>query len=48
MVLNAGRIVEFDEPSVLLSKETGFLRALVDESGDRENLQAMAERKARP
>jgi ABC-type multidrug transport system fused ATPase/permease subunit len=47
MVLDAGRIVEFDKPSILLSKETGFLRALVDESGEREVLLAMAEGKVR-
>ncbi|KAL0950660.1 hypothetical protein HGRIS_007446 [Hohenbuehelia grisea] len=43
MVLDAGRIVEFDSPKELLRKEGGMLRALVDESGDRDNLIAMAE-----
>jgi ABC-type multidrug transport system fused ATPase/permease subunit len=47
MVLDAGRVVEFDRPGVLLSKETGFLKALVDGSGEREVLRAMAEGKAR-
>ncbi|RPD70679.1 P-loop containing nucleoside triphosphate hydrolase protein [Lentinus tigrinus ALCF2SS1-7] len=42
MVLDAGRIVEFGEPSELLKNEQGMLRALVDESGDREKLYAMA------
>ncbi|KAI0028294.1 hypothetical protein K488DRAFT_80756 [Vararia minispora EC-137] len=46
MVLDAGRLVEFDRPSILLQKEGGYLRALVDESGDRETLYAMAEGKA--
>lgn len=46
MVLDAGRIVEFDRPSELLRNDVGMLRALVDESGDRENLVAMAEGKA--
>ena len=42
MVLDAGRLVEFDAPSVLLEKEDGYLKALVDESGDREALYSMA------
>lgn len=46
MVLDAGRIVEFDRPFELLSNKTGILRALVDESGDRDALLAMAEGKA--
>lgn len=46
MVLDAGRIVEFDSPLKLLENSQGVLRALVDESGDRENLFAMAEGKA--
>ncbi|KAJ6576978.1 P-loop containing nucleoside triphosphate hydrolase protein [Mycena vulgaris] len=43
MVLDAGRIVEFDAPKVLLKNPKGKLRALVDESGDKDNLYAMAE-----
>ncbi|KAI0640442.1 P-loop containing nucleoside triphosphate hydrolase protein [Trametes meyenii] len=43
MVLDAGRIVEFGKPSELLKNEKGFLRALVDESGDREKLYQMAD-----
>ncbi|OJT09188.1 ATP-binding cassette transporter abc4, partial [Trametes pubescens] len=42
MVLDAGRIVEFGRPGELLKNEKGMLRALVDESGDREKLYAMA------
>ncbi|KAM5539771.1 hypothetical protein V8D89_006584 [Ganoderma adspersum] len=42
MVLDAGRIVEFGSPSELLKNEKGFLRALVDESGDRDKLYTMA------
>ncbi|KAJ3556484.1 hypothetical protein NM688_g2007 [Phlebia brevispora] len=42
MVLDAGRLVEFDKPSELLKKENGMLRALVDESEDRDRLMAMA------
>ncbi|KAI0782168.1 hypothetical protein C8Q75DRAFT_896041 [Abortiporus biennis] len=42
MVLDSGRIVEFDKPSVLLQNEKGMLRALVDESEDKDKLYAMA------
>ena len=42
MVLDAGRLVEFDAPRVLLDKENGYLKALIDESADREVLYAMA------
>ncbi|KAJ7700269.1 hypothetical protein B0H16DRAFT_1642910 [Mycena metata] len=42
MVLDAGRIVEFDTPKELLKIKDGKLRALVDESGDRDTLFAMA------
>lgn len=41
MVLDAGRIAEFDHPSELLKNNQGLLRALVDESDDRDNLLAM-------
>jgi ABC-type multidrug transport system fused ATPase/permease subunit len=47
MVLDAGRVVEFDAPIELLKNENGLLRALVEESADKEELYAMAERKAR-
>ncbi|KAL0957018.1 hypothetical protein HGRIS_003119 [Hohenbuehelia grisea] len=43
MVLDAGRIVEFDSPKELLKDENSKFRALVDESGDRDALRAMAE-----
>ncbi|KAH8086659.1 hypothetical protein BXZ70DRAFT_1067810 [Cristinia sonorae] len=42
MVLDAGRIIEFDSPSELLKHENGLLRRLVDESGDKDKLYAMA------
>ncbi|KAI0306147.1 hypothetical protein B0F90DRAFT_1814940 [Multifurca ochricompacta] len=42
MVLDTGRIVEFDKPSELLKIENGRFRSLVDESGDRDLLYAMA------
>ncbi|KAH9041242.1 hypothetical protein EDB85DRAFT_1921690 [Lactarius pseudohatsudake] len=42
MVLDAGRIVEFDKPSELLKLENGRFRSLVDESGDRDLLYLMA------
>jgi len=40
MVLDAGRIVEFDAPSALL-KKGGAFKAMVDGSGDKEALYAM-------
>ncbi|KAI0741249.1 P-loop containing nucleoside triphosphate hydrolase protein [Daedaleopsis nitida] len=42
MVLDAGRIAEFGKPSELLKNDKGMLRALVDESGDKEKLYTMA------
>ena len=42
MVLDAGQLAEFDKPSELLKKEKGLLKALVDESGDKEHLYSMA------
>ncbi|KAJ7778321.1 hypothetical protein B0H16DRAFT_1711830 [Mycena metata] len=42
MVLDAGRIVEFDTPKELLKNKSGMLRALVDESGDKHALYKMA------
>ncbi|KAJ7283151.1 hypothetical protein C8J57DRAFT_1498229 [Mycena rebaudengoi] len=47
MVLDAGRIVEFDSPKALLKIKDGKLRALVEESGDRDVLYAMAEKAAK-
>ncbi|KAF7315751.1 ATP-binding cassette transporter [Mycena indigotica] len=44
MVLDAGQIAEFDSPRVLLEKEGGLLKALVDESGDRDALYDMAKK----
>lgn len=43
MVLDAGKLVEFDTPKNLLKNEGGLLKSLVDESGDREALYAMTE-----
>lgn len=42
MVLDAGQIVEFGKPSELLEIKGGMLKALVDESGEKEHLYAMA------
>ena len=47
MVLDAGRLVEFDTPSALLKKEHGYFKALVDESGDKDALRAMVKAKAK-
>ncbi|KAJ6585523.1 multidrug resistance-associated ABC transporter [Mycena capillaripes] len=43
MVLDAGRIVEFDTPKKLLQTKHGLFRALVGESGDKEVLYKMAQ-----
>ncbi|KAJ1305460.1 hypothetical protein OPQ81_000470 [Rhizoctonia solani] len=42
MVLDAGKIVEFDSPLVLLQKDNGAFKSMVDKSGDRDSLYAMA------
>lgn len=44
MVLDAGHLVEFASPRELLAKD-GLLKALVDESADKDILYAMAEGK---
>jgi ABC-type multidrug transport system fused ATPase/permease subunit len=45
MVLDAGRLIEFASPKELLQNEKSLLRALVDESDDKEKLYAMAKEK---
>jgi hypothetical protein len=42
MVLDAGQLVEFGKPNELLQSNNGFLKSLVDESGDKDALYAMA------
>ncbi|KAH9894788.1 multidrug resistance-associated ABC transporter [Cubamyces lactineus] len=42
MVLDAGRIVEYDAPRMLLQKEGGYFRSLVDGSGDKAALYTQA------
>ncbi|KAH8072268.1 hypothetical protein BXZ70DRAFT_964229 [Cristinia sonorae] len=44
IVLDAGHIAEFGTPKELLDNESSLLRALVDESGDKEKLHIMANR----
>ncbi|KAF8956534.1 hypothetical protein BDZ97DRAFT_1851396, partial [Flammula alnicola] len=34
MVLDTGRVAEFDTPIALLQREGGMLKALVDDGGD--------------
>ncbi|PSR71469.1 hypothetical protein PHLCEN_2v12736, partial [Hermanssonia centrifuga] len=46
MVVDAGRLIEFDKPKVLLETKNGLLRSLVEESADKEALLAVAEGKA--
>ena len=38
LVLDAGKLVEFDSPAHLLRRENGVFRSLVDGSGDKEHL----------
>lgn len=40
MALDGGRIVEFDSPMTLLENEQSMLRALVEESADKDALYA--------
>lgn len=47
MVLDSGTMVEFDSPENLLKIEGGYLKSLVDQSGDRETLYATVRKKAR-
>lgn len=42
MVLDAGRLIEFDSPKALLLEKDGLFRALVDESDDRSTLLSLA------
>ncbi|KAF8885698.1 multidrug resistance-associated ABC transporter [Gymnopilus junonius] len=46
MVLDDGKIAEYDTPQALLQKKGGYFSSLVDESGDKKALYAMSERKA--
>ena len=43
LVLDSGNVVEFGKPSELLEIEDGKLRALVDESGDKDALYRMTQ-----
>jgi ABC-type multidrug transport system fused ATPase/permease subunit len=47
VVLTFPKQVEFDTPKALLKNPNGMLRALVDESGDKEKLYSMAEGKGK-
>jgi len=44
MVLEAGKLVEFDTPWALLQNKKSYFRSLVENSGDREKLFAVAEK----
>lgn len=46
MVLDAGRLVEYDTPKALLETKGSLLRALVDESADKDILHVMADSEA--
>ncbi|KAH7927390.1 P-loop containing nucleoside triphosphate hydrolase protein [Leucogyrophana mollusca] len=47
MVLDAGKLMEFGSPSELLKNRKGMFRALVEESGDKDELYALAAGRAR-
>lgn len=42
LVLDAGRLVEYDSPKNLLAKSSGIFKTMVDGSGDRNALYALA------
>ena len=42
LVLDAGRLVEFDSPMQLLAKDGGLFKGMVDESGDKDALYRLA------
>jgi ABC-type multidrug transport system fused ATPase/permease subunit len=44
MVLDAGKMIEFDSPQALLDKKAGFFHRLVEESSDKEELYHLARR----
>ncbi|KAF8803422.1 multidrug resistance-associated ABC transporter [Phlegmacium glaucopus] len=44
MVLDSGKIIEFDSPQELLQKKGGAFKSMVDGSGDKRALYAMADR----
>ncbi|KZT60640.1 P-loop containing nucleoside triphosphate hydrolase protein [Calocera cornea HHB12733] len=46
MVLDTGKLVEFDTPWTLLQNDKSYFRSLVDNSGDRDKLFAIAEKAA--
>ncbi|KAF8803433.1 multidrug resistance-associated ABC transporter [Phlegmacium glaucopus] len=46
MVLDSGKIIEFDSPQELLQKKGGAFKTMVDGSGDKKALYAMADRKS--
>lgn len=42
LVLDAGKLVEFDSPETLLAKSSGVFKAMVDGSGDKDVLYMLA------
>ncbi len=42
MVLDAGKLAEYDSPQELLKKKSGLFWSLVEESSDREELYRLA------
>ncbi|KZO89806.1 ATP-binding cassette transporter [Calocera viscosa TUFC12733] len=46
MVLDAGKLIEFDNPVALLDKKDGMFKGLVEESGERDELKTIARQRA--
>jgi hypothetical protein len=47
MVLDGGKLVEFDSPAELLGRGDSLFRALVEESADKEQLYGLVQGKER-
>jgi ABC-type multidrug transport system fused ATPase/permease subunit len=47
MVLDGGKLVEFDSPAELLGRDGSLFRALVEESADKEQLYGLVQGKER-
>jgi hypothetical protein len=47
MVLDGGKLVEFDSPAELLQRDGSLFRALVEESADKEQLYSLVQGKER-
>jgi len=48
IVLDEGRVLEYEKPKILLSKDKGAFKSLVDESSDKEELYALCNKQPNP